>query len=68
MTSPVGRPSRLRRSGWASSWCDGRRGGWNVADADREAELAYLRSEIYGGEVHLAPLRITAFERFSERA
>lgn len=39
-----------------------------VADADREAELDYLRKEIYGGEVHLAPRRITAFERFSERA
>ncbi|EJL35692.1 DNA polymerase III epsilon subunit-like 3'-5' exonuclease [Caulobacter sp. AP07] len=40
----------------------------DVAEADREAELAYLRTEIYGGEVHLAPRRITAFERFSERA
>ena len=40
----------------------------DVAEADREAELNYLRREIYGGEVHLAPRRITAFERFSERA
>lgn len=40
----------------------------DVADADREAELDYLRKEIYGGAVHLVPRRITAFERFSERA
>jgi DNA polymerase-3 subunit epsilon len=40
----------------------------DVAETDREAELQYLRTEIYGGEVHLAPRRITAFERFSERA
>ena len=40
----------------------------DVAEADREAELDYLRKEIYGGEVHLAPRRITAFERFSDRA
>ena len=40
----------------------------DVAEADREAELDYLRQEIYGGEVHLAPRRITAFERFSDRA
>ncbi len=40
----------------------------DVAEADREAEFDYLRKEIYGGEVHLAPRRITAFERFSERA
>lgn len=39
----------------------------DVAEANREAELAYLRTEIYGGEVHLAPRRITAFERFSDR-
>ena len=40
----------------------------DVPEADREAELDYLRQEIYGGEVHLAPRRITAFERFSDRA
>ncbi|MBI1684263.1 3'-5' exonuclease [Caulobacter hibisci] len=40
----------------------------DINEADREAELDYLYKEIYGGEVHLATRRITAFERFSDRA
>jgi len=40
----------------------------DVAEADREAELDYLSQEIYGYDPGLTPRRITAFERFSERA
>ncbi len=40
----------------------------DVSDDDREAELAYLRAEIYQREVQLLVRKVTAFERFSERA
>lgn len=40
----------------------------DVDEADRDAEIAFLRAEIYRGEIDLLTRRITAFERFSERA
>ncbi|GGL35914.1 DNA polymerase III subunit epsilon [Caulobacter rhizosphaerae] len=40
----------------------------DVAEADRKAELLYLAQEIYGYDPGLTPKRITAFERFSDRA
>lgn len=40
----------------------------DIDEDKREAELDYLQKEVYGGEVHLATRKITAFERFSERA
>lgn len=40
----------------------------DVAEADREDELLFLTQEIYGYDPGLTPRRITAFERFSERA
>lgn len=40
----------------------------DVDEADKEAELSFLQSEIYRGEVHLPTKRVTAFERFSDRA
>jgi len=40
----------------------------DVDAADREAEVAFLGSEIYRGEVDPLMRKITAFERFSERA
>ncbi|HVK41192.1 MAG TPA: 3'-5' exonuclease [Phenylobacterium sp.] len=40
----------------------------DVAESDREAELLFLTQEIYGYDPGLTPRRITAFERFSERA
>jgi DNA polymerase-3 subunit epsilon len=39
----------------------------DVADAEREAELAFLRAEIYGGEIDLLVRRIDAHDRFSDR-
>ena len=44
-------------------------GSWwiDVADHQLEAELAHVRSEICGADVDLSPLRMTAFERYSNR-
>jgi DNA polymerase-3 subunit epsilon len=39
----------------------------DVAEADKEAELHLLRTEIYGGEIDLLARRIDAHDRFSER-
>jgi len=39
----------------------------DVADADRETELAFLQSDIYQREVDLLVKRIDAYDRFSER-
>lgn len=53
-------------------WDDGSSGSpkawWiDVEDADRDTELEYLRREIYQRDVDLRPVRITAFDRFSDR-
>ncbi|NGM48451.1 3'-5' exonuclease [Caulobacter sp. 602-2] len=40
----------------------------DVDEADRDAEIAFLSSDIYRGAVDPLTRRITAFERFSERA
>lgn len=40
----------------------------DVDEVDREAEIAFLRQEIYRGEIDPLTRKITAFERFSERA
>jgi DNA polymerase-3 subunit epsilon len=40
----------------------------DVTEADREAELAFLKAEIYRGEIDLLVRRIDAFDRFSDRA
>ncbi|WP_454719120.1 3'-5' exonuclease [Caulobacter segnis] len=39
----------------------------DVDEADRQTELDFLQTEIYGGEIHLPTRKITAFERFSDR-
>lgn len=39
----------------------------DVADADKAAELIFLRTEIYGGDIDLMARRIDAYDRFSER-
>ncbi|SFJ30356.1 3'-5' exonuclease [Caulobacter sp. UNC279MFTsu5.1] len=39
----------------------------DVADADKEAELTFLRQEIYGGQIDPLTRRIDAYDRFSER-
>lgn len=40
----------------------------DVAETDLDAELRFLAQDIYGYDPGLTPRRITAFERFSERA
>jgi DNA polymerase-3 subunit epsilon len=39
----------------------------DVADADKDAELTFLRQEIYGGDIDLLARRIDAYDRFSQR-
>jgi DNA polymerase III subunit epsilon len=39
----------------------------DVAEADQAAELAFLKAEIYRGEIELLSRRIDAYDRFSER-
>jgi DNA polymerase-3 subunit epsilon len=39
----------------------------DVAEADKDAELLFLRQEIYGGQIDLLARRIDAYDRFSER-
>ena len=39
----------------------------DVEEADRDAEVAFLRSEIYRGEIDPLMKKITAFERFSDQ-
>lgn len=39
----------------------------DVAESAWEAEIAFLRAEIYRGEIDLATRRIDAYDRFSER-
>lgn len=48
---------------------NGRPRAWyiDVADEQRDAELVFLKTEIYQRDVDLKPSRITAYERFSER-
>jgi DNA polymerase-3 subunit epsilon len=40
----------------------------DVADGQREAELEYLKNEIYHRDINLTARRIDAYNRFSERA
>lgn len=39
----------------------------DVQEADRDAELAFLKAEIYRGEIDLLTRRIDAYDRFSDR-
>ncbi len=53
-------------------WDDGSSGApraWyvDVADADKGSELSFLEQEIYQREVDLHPIKIDAYDRFSER-
>jgi DNA polymerase-3 subunit epsilon len=39
----------------------------DVTDADKDAELLFLRQEIYGGEIAPLMRKIDAYDRFSDR-
>lgn len=43
------------------AWCI------EVQEADREAEIAFLKIEIYSGDIDLLVRRIDAYDRFSDR-
>ena len=51
----------LRNNGKPRSWYR------DVPEDDLEAELSYLRKDIFQRDVDLAVVRITAFDRFSNR-
>ena len=48
---------------------NGRPRAWyiDVADGQKEMELAFLKNEIYQHDINLKAFRITAYERFSDR-
>jgi DNA polymerase-3 subunit epsilon len=70
--APFERKDFLKRRGYR--WCDGSDGrprAWNaeVADHALESELAFLRREIYRrDDVDIDARRVSAFERYSDRA
>jgi DNA polymerase-3 subunit epsilon len=39
----------------------------DVSDAEKEAEISYLAREIYQYEVDVRTVRVTAYDRFSNR-
>jgi DNA polymerase-3 subunit epsilon len=39
----------------------------DVAEADKDAELLFLRQEIYGGDIDPLTRKIDAYDRFSDR-
>lgn len=60
----------LKRRGYRwNSGEDGRPRAWyfDASEETRDAELAFLRSDIYRGEIDPLTRRITAFDRFSDR-
>lgn len=69
--SPFELKDALKRRGYRwSDGADGRQKSWFV-DVDvsaQEAELHFLRTEIYGRDVDLRTEEITAFKRFSSRS
>jgi len=69
--SPFEMKDRLKERGyrWNGDEAAGPRAWYiDIAEANREAELAWLAQDIYGHDPGLTPKRLTAFERFSDRA
>lgn len=68
--SPFDLKDQLRARGyrWNGDAVNGPRAWYiDVDEEGREAELAFLKSEIYRGDVDLLVRRIDAYDRFSER-
>ena len=68
--SPFAMKDRLKARGYRWNGDDGvpsRCWHVDVAEADKEAELTFLRQEIYGGQIDLLVRRIDAYDRFSDR-
>ena len=69
--APFERKDALKARGyrWNSDYGGAPRAWYiDVDEADREAELGFLRAEIYGHEIELLSRRIEAHDRFSDRA
>jgi len=69
--SPFEQKDRLKARGyrWNGDDATGPKAWFiDVAETDRDTELRFLAQDIYGYDPGLTPRRITAFERFSERA
>jgi hypothetical protein len=68
---PLGPKTPYRRGGDVRCWREGNGApkAWyiDVADSEREAELAFLKAEIYRADVDLFVRRIDAHDRFSDR-
>lgn len=59
---------RVRGYRWSDGTDGGLRAWWiDVAEAELDAELAFLKSEIYRREFEPPMKRLTAFDRFSDR-
>ncbi|ADG11409.1 3'-5' exonuclease [Caulobacter segnis] len=68
--SPFAMKDRLKERGYRWSGDDSvpaRCWYTDVGEERKDAEMAFLREEIYGGEVDLLTRRIDAFDRFSDR-
>jgi DNA polymerase-3 subunit epsilon len=68
--APFGLKDALKARGYKwNDGSDGRLKAWftDVVDGKLDAELAYLRAEIYQREVDVPVTRIEAYDRFSER-
>ena len=69
--SPFDLRAQLKSRGYRwNDGSDGRPRAWNVdvPEEDVPVEISFLRKEIYQREVELNMTRITAYERFSDRA
>jgi len=68
--SPFAMKDKLKARGYRWNGDDGvpsRCWYVDVAEADKEGELTFLRQEIYGGQIDLLARRIDAYDRFSDR-
>ena len=69
--APFEHKDRLKTRGYRwSSGEDGRPRAWwtDVAQPQLESEIEWLRAEVYGYDAEVPCRRLTAFERYSERA
>ena len=69
--APFEQKDRLKTRGYRwSSGEDGRPRAWwtDVAQPQLEAEIGWLRAEVYGYDAEVPCRRLTAFDRYSERA
>ena len=70
--APFDCKDRLKARGyrWNGEATAGQPRAWyrDVAEAEREAELGFLHEAVYGRVVELPMRRLTAYERYSERA